>query len=387
MKRMKKYRTVLVAAGVFALLIMLFPMLNAHATPETLIFWEDTSKTNEVLVSLALPGKAPLDEASTLELTFHLEGQEMESVAFLFDKEIVKDTGISVKEFRYNEDTNDLKVFLSGRGTLIKKGEKLTLGRIQVVSENDLKISVAKEQCRMVDQYHDMKDMADLGEISVYEMKMKEEATTESSEQETTQPDVTKPDVTEPDVTEPDITKPDITEPDVTKPDITVPETKEDNSDADDEKEKSAPNKNWILSGNVWQFKKPGGTLAKNEWAMVDGKWYHFNEEGTMQTGWIFSNGSWYNLNPSGEMQTGWIFDGGKWYFCGASGAMKTGWIQDKTVWYHLQPSGAMDTGWVQHDGKWYYMGADGRMLTNTVTEDGYHLDRNGVCAEKQQTE
>lgn len=364
MKQLIKYRILFAAAGVLALLAVFFPVLNAHATPEDLIAWEDTSRENEVSVRLFLPDKARLDEASTVELTFHLEGEAV-SAAFLFDKQIAKDASIVVKEYFYNEEANDLTVFLSGRNALITKDGGLTIGRIQVDSDHDVKITVAEESCSMVDQYHDMEQMSGLGKVSDYTMNLGKTDAEVPTESDTAETETTKPESEEPGDTTPETEgRPTYTE--------------------DEDEEEPARNKNWITSGAVWQYRKADGTLARNEWILADGKWYRFNEEGTMQTGWIAVNGAWYFLNPSGEMKTGWVWDNSKWYYCGSAGAMKTGWIQDKTVWYHLQPSGAMDTGWVQDSGKWYYMGADGKMMTNTVTEDGYHLDRNGVCVEKK---
>lgn len=371
MKQLKKYRTALTAVCILILAAVLFPVFSAHATSEPLVTWEDTSKDNEVSVRLSIPGEAGLDEAATMELKFHLESENVEGIKFLFDKKIEKAANISVKEWIYDEENNDLTVFLSGTGALLKKGESLMLGRLQVTSEYEVKISVVKEACGMVDQYHDMEQMAGLGDDNFpsYEMDLRKNEATDSPEtapsQETGQVPETNP--------EQDATKP--------QPETTKPQT--EGSSSSDREEDPGYSRNWIASGTTWQYKKPDGALAKNEWAMIDGKWYHFNEEGAMQTGWISTNGTWYYLNPSGEMKTGWVWDGSKWYYCGSTGAMKTGWIQDKTVWYHLQPSGAMDTGWVLHDGKWYYMAADGRMMTNTVTPDGYHLDRNGVCVDK----
>lgn len=47
------------------------------------------------------------------------------------------------------------------------------------------------------------------------------------------------------------------------------------------------------------------------EWALRDGKWYHFDASGNMQTGWYEdTDGKWYYLNPqNGEMMTDTVVD------------------------------------------------------------------------------
>jgi hypothetical protein len=63
-------------------------------------------------------------------------------------------------------------------------------------------------------------------------------------------------------------------------------------------------------------------------------------------------NGKWYHFDESGYMQTGWILDNGKWYYLDGSGAMVTGY-------FHAP------------DGYWYYFRADGSMAVGDVTVDG----------------
>lgn len=91
-------------------------------------------------------------------------------------------------------------------------------------------------------------------------------------------------------------------------------------------------------TGTEWRFLKADQTYAVSEWGKVNGKWYHFDEHGNMQTGWIADQGKWYRLNPDGSMQTGWILEesGGYWYYLDESGAMGTGWIYDNGAWYYL---------------------------------------------------
>ena len=88
---------------------------------------------------------------------------------------------------------------------------------------------------------------------------------------------------------------------------------------------------------------KTDGTLAKNEWQLVNNFWYHFDGNGLMQNGWI--------QTPDGR-------------------------------WYYLDlQSGAMKTGWNLINGKWYYLDAvNGHCLINTITPDGYRVDSTGAA-------
>ena len=64
------------------------------------------------------------------------------------------------------------------------------------------------------------------------------------------------------------------------------------------------------------------GVMVSNCWIKDNDKWYHFNENGAMQTGWNYIDNNWYCLEQSGAMKTGWINDKGTWYYCSESGAM-----------------------------------------------------------------
>jgi len=132
----------------------------------------------------------------------------------------------------------------------------------------------------------------------------------------------------------------------------------------------------WIKSGSRWWYKHTDGTYTKNDWEKIDGKWYHFDYKGWMQTGWIMVRNGWYYLSPNGSMKTGWLKDNGKWYFLTKKGyrledvketinektyffdklgVMQTGWIHIGG-WYYCNKDGSMKTGWLKDNGKWYYL-------------------------------
>ncbi|MDO4962033.1 MAG: S8 family serine peptidase [Eubacteriales bacterium] len=72
----------------------------------------------------------------------------------------------------------------------------------------------------------------------------------------------------------------------------------------------------------------PNGNYIKSAWALIKGKWYHFDERGYMQEGFIKDGVKWYYLMPgSGEMAKGLIDpgDGYIYYMSPVDGAMQTG--------------------------------------------------------------
>lgn len=109
-----------------------------------------------------------------------------------------------------------------------------------------------------------------------------------------------------------------------------------------------------------WKFLKSDGSYAVNEWAKINGIWYHFGQDTQMQTGWLKDQNKWYLLNPDGSMCADtWALVDGKWYFLNQDGSMKC------NEWYFYK-------------NVWYYLGSDGGMLVNSVTPDGYQLDAEG---------
>ncbi|MBC5708920.1 hypothetical protein H8S75_13250 [Hungatella sp. L12] len=80
----------------------------------------------------------------------------------------------------------------------------------------------------------------------------------------------------------------------------------------------------WINENGRYKYRRIDGTFAANCWAKTpsDGKWYHFDENGFMETGWFQDNdGKWYYLSTdTGEMVTNTTIDG---YVIGADGVMQ----------------------------------------------------------------
>ena len=110
----------------------------------------------------------------------------------------------------------------------------------------------------------------------------------------------------------------------------------------------------WIQDTVGWWYKNQDGTYPKSCWQQLsyNGKteWYHFDEQGYMQTGWFTdTDGNIYYLHAVG--------DGTR---------------------------GRMVTGWNLIDGKWYYFntvsdGTKGALFISRETPDGYRVDASGI--------
>lgn len=153
--------------------------------------------------------------------------------------------------------------------------------------------------------------------------------------------------------------------------------------------------------GRKYRFEN-GELLTGSQFIDVDGKRYHLDNNGAVQTGWQKINDQWYYMNNRGEMQTGWQNLNGKWYYLNSKGQMQTGaqkvdgkqyvfdesgamlaggWKKLNGKWYHLGAGGIADTGWFKDNGKWYYLDKQGAMQTGLqkIGNKTYIMDASGA--------
>lgn len=166
---------------------------------------------------------------------------------------------------------------------------------------------------------------------------------------------------------------------------------------------------NWELTNPVeatanpdsskWVFNLTNGGRAKG-WAYLsytyEGKtkseWYHFAEDGIMDSGWFLDGSTWYYLSMNhngffGEMIKGWHHDGqdGKWYYLDpSSGAMHTNWSKIGGEYYFLNPTAPAQTWFFDNaTGRWNFGNINSRpygsMYQNETTPDGYHVNESGA--------
>ena len=140
----------------------------------------------------------------------------------------------------------------------------------------------------------------------------------------------------------------------------------------------------WVNNYGAWTYEKDGQPV-KNEWVKhTDGKWYHLNDTGFMDTNtWVQNDsGTWSYVGGSGAAVTGWQkldWNGqSDWYAFDDEGNMKENeWVGD----YFVGANGKMlSHTWVGHNGKYYYVGDDGKWLDlpgwtmNKKPNDGYPI-------------
>ena len=166
---------------------------------------------------------------------------------------------------------------------------------------------------------------------------------------------------------------------------------------------------NWELTNPVeatanpdsskWVFNLANGGRAKG-WAYLsytyEGKtkseWYHFAEDGIMDSGWFLDGSTWYYLSMNhngffGEMIKGWHHDGqdGRWYYLdSSSGAMHTNWSKINGEFYFLNPTAPAQTWFFDNaTGRWNFGDVNSRpygsMYQNENTPDGYHVNESGA--------
>lgn len=89
--------------------------------------------------------------------------------------------------------------------------------------------------------------------------------------------------------------------------------------------------------------------------------------------------GWWLAVGTDGYAKDEWKLVDGKWYFFDRDGYMVTGWKRlNQNQWYYMMEDGAMAAGWLFIDGEWYYFYPSGEMAADVTTPDGYFVDGSG---------
>ena len=136
----------------------------------------------------------------------------------------------------------------------------------------------------------------------------------------------------------------------------------------------------WLWSGSSWYYLKSSGAMAASEWIGS----YYLKEDGRRVVGLTLyvegwrhdSVGWWYRCGNGSYPADCWKKIDGKWYHFDADGYMQTGWLADGSDWYYLKESGAMAASeWIGN----YYLKSDGRMAVSEWVDGGkYYVDENG---------
>lgn len=112
------------------------------------------------------------------------------------------------------------------------------------------------------------------------------------------------------------------------------------------------------IDGKRYHFGDDGTMVVG--WMVLGEERYYFDEDGTLHTGWLEEGESRYYMTDAGTPYTGWLeLDGKRWYL-GAGGRMLKGWLGLEDANYLLDDDGHPMTGWVEYKGLRYYFGQDG---------------------------
>lgn len=115
---------------------------------------------------------------------------------------------------------------------------------------------------------------------------------------------------------------------------------------------KEKPTDKWITSGNRKWYRHADGSYTKNDWEVIDGKYYRFDKDGWMVTGWQkIGNVTYYMDKTTGERY------GEGWH-----------WIDDNCYYMNANGEMAVDT-WI--DG--YYVDASGKWIKDPKNEEHTH--------------
>lgn len=151
---------------------------------------------------------------------------------------------------------------------------------------------------------------------------------------------------------------------------------------------------NFNGDGDDWEYTKPDGSKANNEW-VGDGKnWYHIGTDGKLDYDWFLDTNTnlWYMLNREhdgtfGAALSGWYFEkqDGKWYYLNPKTTeMLTGWQFINNKYYFLNPTPYGQTYFGDNANGWQFNSAlnirpYGSLYVNEVTPDNYKVDENGA--------
>ena len=157
-----------------------------------------------------------------------------------------------------------------------------------------------------------------------------------------------------------------------------------------------------VMAVNAWvdsdYYVDSNGIMLTEKWLKLPGnaadeyEWYYFGSSGKVITdAWKKIDNKWYHFDDDGRMETGWILD--NMYYTGSDGVMRTGWQKLELPDEDERGSSYVTPGidsYTDNDGKyWFYFASNGKKYSpeNSDTEysarkiDGvyYCFDENGA--------
>ncbi|MFY9263557.1 MAG: hypothetical protein GX483_08235 [Actinomycetaceae bacterium] len=138
---------------------------------------------------------------------------------------------------------------------------------------------------------------------------------------------------------------------------------------------------------NLWIYADASGYLVRNDWKLINGKWYYFSDFWMVHNGLALMGDDVYHFGSDGAMSTGWVY---ATHEVDSGGAGKDGTPPPEYEgWYYADSSGALvRNAWRYLGGKWYYFGPHAQMYRNTLqyfeSETGgsfFRFDSSGAAS------
>ncbi len=111
----------------------------------------------------------------------------------------------------------------------------------------------------------------------------------------------------------------------------------------------------WVQDGEKWRYQHADGSFTTNDFEVIDGKTYYFDQDGYRMNGWQYINGDSYYFYEDGHMAVNETTPDG--YYVNGSGIWTVDqWVNDENGWWYSYKEGGYphDT-FEEIDGKTYY--------------------------------
>ncbi len=134
----------------------------------------------------------------------------------------------------------------------------------------------------------------------------------------------------------------------------------------------------WYLINNKYYYFNSSGLMQTGFLSVDDKTYYLDATSGQMVTGWIQTqNGGvvdYYYFGDNGVMYKGWNKIGDAWFYFLEGKCLVDTFAEINGLWYHFTVNGTMETGWVNNKGKMYYFNAsNGSMMKGWIQDNnGY---------------
>lgn len=140
----------------------------------------------------------------------------------------------------------------------------------------------------------------------------------------------------------------------------------------------------WIETADSWAYATENGAVMRG-WLVLDGRRYYLDERGMLVRGWQDIDNLRYHFDDTtGVMSEGWTLLSGKYRFFQPNGQISTGWTLIDGHWYYFEgDNGEPASGWRDLDGNWYYFQVTGQMHTGWLYQGNvrYFLGEDGKMA------